>query len=303
MSDRNPEFGVVLPQWSEHETPAGVVAVARAAEANGFDAVWRGDHVVFPAEIPEGAPWAEMSTPAYDVFTVLAYVAGATEEIGLGTNVCVVPYRHPVLLANLACSLDALSGGRFEFGVGVGVHRSEFEVLDVPYRERGSRTDEFLRLFERVVAEPELAFDGPHHSFGETGFRPRPATEGGPPIWVGGDSAAAVRRTARFGDGWTLFQKPPAEVRAARERLVAAWDEQDRRGRPGLAVPVPTRVGSDHDLEAEGAFVGDPASIADAVRRYVDVGATRINLDFRGLPIDARVDQLEAFAERVLPRV
>jgi len=169
---------------------------------------------------PTGDAPVSVSDSIHNAFLALADLCRATRDIALGTNVYVVPYRHPVVLARQVLTLVALADGRFEFGVGAGWLRTEFEVLDVPFEERGSRTDEFLRLFERICEEGELRFDGPHHSFQRTGFRPVPKER--PRVWVGGHSGAAFRRTAEFGDGRTILWLRPAEVRAARERLLAA---------------------------------------------------------------------------------
>jgi len=298
MAPDAPAFGVLLPAWSDAARPDGIRRVARAAETAGFDAIWRGDHVVFPEEIPEGGPFAEIDAVAHDVFQVLAHVAAITDELRVGTNVCVVPYRHPVSLAKQALTLDALAEGRFEFGVGVGVHRSEFDVLDVPYAERGSRTDEFLALFDRVREEGEVAFDGPHHAFGRTGFYPRPAREGGPPVWVGGESSAALRRVAKHGVGWTTFGHPPSEVREMRGRLSAAWEDHGREGDPELAVPVDVAPDRAPDPEA-GYVTGTAETDRRVLERYVEAGATRVNVACRGLAIDRRIDLIESLGETV----
>lgn len=291
------EFAVRLPQWSERATPAAMKRIATAAEDLGFDAVWRGDHVAYPEGTADVSPW-DARTNAYDAFTALAYVAGVTDDLRIGTNVCIVPYRHPVHLAKLALSLDALTDGRFDFGVAPGWHEAEFEVLDVPFPERGALTDEFLDLFERVRADDVVAFDGPYHSFRATGFHPRPVQE--PiPIWVGGDSGASFRRVAEYGVGWTNTMTP-TEVRESRPRLLAAWEDYDRDGEPRIAASQSTHVGTGHELDRDRPMVGDPSSIAAGVHEYVEAGVTRIDLKQEHLPIDDRIEQLERFRDEVL---
>jgi len=236
------EFGVLLPTMGHHASPRAIRRLATTAEECGFDAVWAGDHITFPADIPDEYPFSpsgespfHISQDAYDVFTVLSYLAGITNTVDIGSNTCIVPYRHPVALARNALSVEALSDGRFDFGVGSGWLRTEFEVLDVPFEERGSRTDEFLSLFDRIRKAGELSFDGPHHSFQETGFRPTPEP-GRPKIWIGGRSGAAFRRVGQFGDGWTIFWDRPADIAAARERILDAWTDFDREGEPEIAL-------------------------------------------------------------------
>lgn len=299
------DFGVILPQWSDQATPEGFRRTTEVAERCGFNSVWGGDHIVFPGEFPEdAADWAGVDTPTYDVFTVLSYVTGATDSIEVGTNICVAALRHPVHLTKLAFSLDALSEGRFELGVAVGWLESEFEVLDVPFEDRGALTDEFLEIFDRACAEDEFAFDGQHHSFQRSGFHPRP--EGDDiTVWVGGRAGASVRRVAEYGDGWTIGNLTPAELAEERQRLERAWDDFDREGVPALSHTHDVYVTEDGESlperYADSPTAGTSEEIAEAIDKYVDVGATRINLRLRGLPVDERIEQIERFADEVMP--
>jgi probable F420-dependent oxidoreductase len=300
------EFGVMLSTFGERASPAQFRSVASTAEEWGFDAVWVGDHVTFPADIPDEYPFSSTGESpfasdqdVYDPFEVLSFLAGCTSEIQLGTNVCVVPYRHPVVLAKNALTVEALSDGRFEFGVAPGWLRTEFEVLDVPFEERGPRTDEFLGLFERACRDGEIAFDGEFHSFQRTGFHPVPET-GRPPVWVGGKSGAAFRRVAEFGDGRTIFWDHPAQIEAARERLAAAWDDFDREGDPEVAVVRPVHVGTDTERDPSKLLVGDPDSILDDVEAYAEAGVTRLVLDFYDHDAEAQCEQLRRFGEHVI---
>ncbi|WP_254538514.1 TIGR03619 family F420-dependent LLM class oxidoreductase [Halomarina litorea] len=303
MNSEGIEFGVMLSTFGDHATPEAFRRVAQTAEREGFDAVWAGDHVTFPADIPDEYPFSRsgespfhVSQDAYDVFDVLSHLAGVTDEIQLGTNTCIVPYRHPVDLVREALTVEALSGGRFDFGVAPGWLRTEFEVLDVPFEERGSRTDEFLRLFERAREEGQLAFDGPHHSFQETGFYPTPG-EGRPKVWIGGRSGAAFRRVGEFGDGWTIFWDHPEDVASARERMGRAWDDYDRTGTPEVAVVRAVHVGSDVDRDT--LLVGEASKVIEDVEAYVEAGTTRIVLDFYTTDVDEQVEQVERFGREV----
>ena len=301
-------FGVMLSTFGEHATRDTFRRIGTTAEEVGFDAVWAGDHVTFPAEIPDTYPFSrsgeapfDVSDNAYDVFGVLSYLAGLTDEVRLGTNTCIVPYRHPVVLARNALTVEALAPGRFDFGVAPGWMRTEFEVLDVPYEERGARTDEFLRLWERVCEEGELAFDGPHHAFQETGFHPVP--DEAPPIWIGGRSGASIRRVGEFGDGWTIFWDRPDAVREMRDRIAAAWADHDRDGTPEIAVVRAAHVGTDTDLDTDRPMVGSPEAIAADVEGYADAGATLVMIDFFTRDVDEQVGQVERFGDEVISAI
>lgn len=290
------EFGTYLPRWSDRARPDAFRRIATAAEESGYDWLGRGDHVVFPAG---GDRW-DGDTPAYDVFGVLSNVAAATEEIRLGTKICVVPYRHPVLLAKQALTLDNLSDGRFEFGAAVGWVEAEFDVLDVPFEERGSRTDEFLDLFERVREDGVVAFDGPHHQFDATGFYPRPVDD--LPVWIGGSSSPAIRRVAEYGDGW-LYTADPEGIREHRERILRAWEDYDREGTPGIAAGQHAYVGEDPPADVDGPLVGTADDVIEGVEAYADAGATRLDVKFGPTTdsLDEHLAQLERFAADVMP--
>lgn len=303
------EFGYHLPRYDRYGDPTAWRDLARAAEAAGFDTVWRDDHVAIPTDLRYdeyqfGVPdWARGPTPYCDVFTALSNVAGATDRIGIGTNVCVVPYRHPLVLAKQALTLVALADGRFEFGVGVGWLRSEFDALSVPFAERGSRTDEFLDLFDRALADGEVALDGPHHTFEEVSLRPIPDPDGRPRIWVGGRSDAAMRRVADSGDGWTIVATRPAGVDTARERLEDAWTAAGRTGSPPIAVRHGIRfdAGADPDAGDGTTTVGTVDDVIRTVDAYVEAGATHVTMRSPCADLDTERAQLERFGDAVIP--
>lgn len=301
---RSMEFGYHVPRYDRYEDPAAWERLARTAESAGFDTLWRDDHVSLQAEIdyagyPFGEPdWAEIDTPYCDVMQVLSYLAAVTDDIAVGSNICLVALRHPVLMAKQALTLDALSGGRFEFGVGTGWLASEFETLDVPFEERGSRTDEFLEIFQRACDEGEFAFDGPHHSFARTGFYPGP-TGDGPRTWIGGKSGAAFRRVAEYGDGWTIVNDSPGAVADARERIARAWADYDRDGEPEIAVRRTVSLG---DGGPDGAITGEPADVAAVVDDYAGAGTTHLALAPAADSIEEELEQLERLGDDLLGR-
>jgi probable F420-dependent oxidoreductase len=185
--------GVILPNFDEHASPRGVRVVAEAAAELGFDSVWATEHIIVG---PEGVdPYGRVLDP----LCTLSWIAGFTERIGLGTSIVLVPLHHPIHLAKAAATLQELSGGRVRLGVGMGWHEDEFAYMGVPFRGRGRRADEALRLIKALWAG-ERSFQGEHWSFENATFSPLPAQL--PEIWVGGGSDRAVRRARELGDVW-----------------------------------------------------------------------------------------------------
>lgn len=301
------DFAVMLPPFGDHATPDAFRQLATTAEDAGFDAVWFADHVTFPSDIPDEYPFSSdgrspfTSTDAtYDTFQVLSHVAALTETVTIGTNVCIVPYRHPVTLTKHALTIDALSDGRFEFGVAAGWMKTEFEILDVPYEHRGSLTDEFLELFHRACDEGEFAFNGEHHQFQRTGFYPRPS-DGRPPIWVGGDSPPVYRRIAEYGDGWTILWKRPEEVRETKGEIQKRWDAYGRDGEPEVALMRPVEIDTTVDADESRPLVGSADEVIADVEQYAEAGTTRLVMDFFTRDLDEQLDQVKRVGRGVLP--
>ena len=227
------QLGIHLPQFREPVTGQVLTEAARAAEESGADDLWVSDHVLLPA--------GSRRPPElfHDPLTVLAWAAAATTRAGLGTSVLVAPYRHPVLVAKALASVDALSGGRVIWGVASGWLEPEFAALGARFDERGARTDEAIRACRALWAGAER-FEGRWLALDGMRLTPPPARPGGPPVWVGGNSDAGLRRAARLGDGWhTTIAEPDALA----ERL-ARLDEELRaegRSRSGFTVSVRVR--------------------------------------------------------------
>ncbi len=302
-------FGVMLPTIGPPASAANLRRVATAAERFGYDTLWAGDHVVFPTTMSNTYPFTDSGEPPavmgstrelFGVVETLAFLAGETTDIRVGTNVCLAPLRHPVALTKRIFTLAALSEGRLEFGVGLGWLPEEYEVLGVPFEERGARLDEFLDVFERARTDGEFAFDGPHHSFPSAGFHPVPET--GPRIWVGGKSGATFRRVAEYGDGWTTVRDSPAAVASARDRVENAWADYDRTGTPEIALLRPVEV-ADGGSDRDGSLAGSPAAVREDVEAYHAAGVTHVGLMFYTLDVDEQIRQLERFATEVIPDV
>jgi len=203
-------LGIILPNYDRHASPGGVRAVAEAAEELGFDSVWATEHIIVGPEAVD--PYGRVLDP----LNTLAWLAGLTERVVLGTSIVLLPLHHPIRLAKEVATLQELSGGRARLGVGVGWHEDEFRFMGVDFRTRGGRADESLRLL-RALWSGERDFDGDLWSFEDATFEPLPSPQ--PEIWVGGGSDRAVRRARELGDAWHPARGTTVErVREVKDR-------------------------------------------------------------------------------------
>jgi probable F420-dependent oxidoreductase len=190
-------YPAIMSPWEPDASPADVLRVARKADQLGFDWLTISEHIVMPTEMAD-----VMGRRFPESLTAAAVLAGATERIRMLTYVLVLPYRHPVTLAKQIATLDFLSGGRFTLGTGGGHLEREFEVLNVPFAERGKRTDEYIAAMRELWMSEEPSFQGEYVQFDKVAFEPKPIQKPHPPILIGGNSRPAMRRAARVGDGW-----------------------------------------------------------------------------------------------------
>jgi probable F420-dependent oxidoreductase len=229
-------LGVNLPTVGLDHGRDFILPAAEAAERLGFDSVWANDHIALPYSRTSEYPYQRSGTEIamepgmqwIDPLGTLSFVAAVTERVKLGTSVLVIPYRNPVLVAHQAATLDVLSEGRLILGVGAGWMREEFSALGVPAAERGARTDEALEVMRTLWRDDPATFSGRFTSFEEFALAVVPRTEGGPPIWVGGNTDPALRRVLRYGDAWHGFEIFPDELADFRARLERAGDEVGR---------------------------------------------------------------------------
>ena len=197
------KLAVEFPSVVYREGPAAVSRLAAGIEAIGYDQLDMFDHVVMghPAEGRAGGPYPS-NMPILEAFMTLAYVAAATSSIGLGTEVLVLPQRHPTLVAKQVSTLDTLSGGRVRLGVGVGWQESEYDALGMPFRQRGRMMDESIAFLRAWWGDASVDFDGEFFQARAMAMEPKPPRGASIPIWVGGGSPAALRRAGTLADGW-----------------------------------------------------------------------------------------------------
>lgn len=232
------DIGLFAPIASANAGSDFVRTLGREAEARGFSSIWVPEHVVlfdeddyesdYPYD-PSGTFPGGEDTGLLEPFTALTYLAAVTDRIRLGTSICLIPQRNPVYTAKVVADLDVLSGGRVDFGVGVGWLREEFDVLNVPFARRGQRADEYLQIMALLWSDGKASFEGETYTLPPVTLHPKPVQRPHPPVHVGGESDAALRRVARFGQGWFTFNRPPAEMGEALERLDAALAAEGRR--------------------------------------------------------------------------
>lgn len=212
-----------------------------------------------------------------DPFTALTFVAANTSRIRLGTGICLVPQRQPVYTARLVADLDYLSGGRFDFGVGIGWLAEEFAALGMSFEARAKRCTEYIEAMRALWTQPEPSFSGETVQITRCHFNPKPVQAGGPPVLFGGESEAALKRVASHGNGWYGFNLDPAGLKEKLSRLDVLLAERGRkRDELNIAIgpnskPVnPETVAQYRDCGIDQLVVGLMAGNADSLRRRID---------------------------------
>ena len=293
------QTGILTQPWERTAPPSDILRVAQAADRLGYFYVSACDHVCIPRDKAEA-----MSTAWYDPVATLGFVAAATRQIRLLTSVLVLPYRHPLITAKQFATLDALSNGRVILGVGAGHVQAEFAQLGIDYTQRGSRTDEAIDLVRAAFTNEYPEHSGTHWTVRDMGQQPRPVQQPRPPIWVGGNTPAALKRVGRRADGWipqgTFRDQLPEQIATIRAHRQAAHGDQPLDvgatsewmyvGTPSWEVPAGTRSGT-------------PAELAAPLRELKALGVTHVSTRFRTRSCDELIDQLAAFATQVAPLV
>lgn len=197
------KISVEFPSVAYREGPAGVIRLAKAIEDIGYDQIDMFDHVImgYPTDT-RAAPMYPPQMPIMEALMMLSYIAAVTTRVGLGTEVLVLPQRQPTLVAKQISTLDTLSAGRVRLGVGVGWQASEYEALGENFNDRGRRMDEAILFLRHWFRDSKIDFDGEYYSAVAMAMEPKSPQGAKLPIWIGGGSPAALRRTGELGDGW-----------------------------------------------------------------------------------------------------
>lgn len=292
----------------------GAAEEALRLEALGFDYVAWGEHYM------RGDP----PLPSTAALPVLGVAAGATQRIRLLSGVLLLPLYHPTLLAKMAASLDVASGGRLTLGVGIGGEfPQEFQALEVPMQQRGSRANEVLKVMRRLWTEDRVSYQGRHFHLDNVTLNPRPLQQPHPPVWVAGRREPAMRRAVRLGDGWFPYLYSPRAYRASVERIQELAQAQGRdlsSFQWGLHLPVAiadseeeaaqvaaSQLGARYQANTEFleivrsfSLLGPPEACVRRLEAYVEAGARNIIFAWAGLPED-RARYTETLARHVVP--
>lgn len=281
------KIGVQVYFGGPSSTPEVITAIAHAAESSGLNSLWIGEHAVLFKDYVANYPYAKNGRYPLDInfvpvepFVALTYVAAVTKTLRVGTSVLLLPQRNPVYTAKSAADLDVVSGGRFDFGIGVGWCREEFEALDVPWDHRGPRADEYIQVMKALWADGEANFSGRFYKLEKAVQNPKPVQRPHPPILVGGENEAALRRIAR-NDGWIAFDRPVDELKVLLGRIDGYLAEQGRKRSDLHIVMCPFSQPCDLDMLKRYrdlgvdevilfAFTLDPATAAAEVRKIGD---------------------------------
>ena len=285
------DVGVFVPLGNGNATPELMRALGPAVEERGFESIWVAEHVVLFDDYESSYPYSPdgkfpggADSGLLEPLTALTYLAAITDRVRLGTGICLVPQRNPVYTAKQVADLDNLSGGRVDFGVGMGWLREEFEAVAMPFERRGRRGDEHLAVMRSLWTEEVSEHRGELYDLPPCRLYPKPVQQPHPPIHVGGESDAALRRVARLGQGWFSFGRRAdalAEPLARLDELLAA------AGR------------SRADIELTVCPYLEPVT-PEAVGQYAAAGVDRLVVMCLAFDVESMVAQLDQLATEVL---
>ena len=265
--------------------------ICRRAEAAGFESLWGGEHVIMPSTIESSYPYtkdgkipAQPDTPIPDPLIWLAFAAAAAPTMRLGTCILIVPQRNPLILAKELATLDQLSGGKVELGLGVGWLEEEFDALGVPWERRGARNDEYIEAMRTLWSGPEVEFHGEFVDFAKVTCSPRPV-QASIPILVGGDSDVAIRRAARLADGYFPGEGDADRLAALITRVRHA---ADAAGRDPDSIEINAMFGQ---------HIKDPAV---GVEKFIELGVGRAMVPAFFFAGPGGLDRMDQFAEIAL---
>jgi probable F420-dependent oxidoreductase len=315
------DFGFSIPTRGALATREAIDALARRGEALGFRYLAIPDHVVIPRSIDSPYPYTQdrkmigaASGDCMEQLAVMAYLAAATTRARLLTSVMVVPHRPPVLTAKILATIDVLSGGRVTVGCGAGWMAEEFVAVGAPpFAERGKVVDEYLAIFKELWTKEAPRFDGKYARFADISFLPKPVQRPHPPLWIGGESPAAIRRAARIGDAWYPIGSNPEfplnTVERYRAAVATLRAEAEKAGRDPAGIDLAYwanwyREGQTltTDAGARHLMTGDPSAVAEDIARLGEAGVRHCLFNFQRATLAESIAAMERFAADVMPR-
>ncbi len=316
------DFGFSIPTRGGIAGTQAIDAFARRGEELGYRYFAIADHIVIPRQIDSLYPYSQdrkmrgaASGDCMEPLAVMAYLAAATSKARLLTSVMVVPHRQPVLTAKMLATIDVLSGGRVTVGCGAGWMAEEFVAIGAPpFAERGKVTDEYLAIFKELWTKDAPQFEGKYARFTNISFLPKPVQKPHPPLWIGGESPAALRRAARFGDGWYPIGANPEFPLNTIERYktavssLRAQAEQNRRDPNAIDLSywanwyrenqtITTDNGERH------LMTGNATAVAEDIARLGEAGVRHCLFNFQRDTLAESIAAMERFAAEVMPKV
>ena len=314
------QIGFNIPVTPPLGTPATMARLAVEGEAIGYDYACVSDHIVEPTGIHSRYPYSDSGEfpkasrgERQEQLTAVAYLAAKTSRLRFLTSVMVVPHRPAVLTAKILATIDVMSGGRLIVGIGAGWLKEEFEALGTPpFEERGAVTDEYMLAFRELWTKEAPRFDGKFVKFKDVIFAPKPVQKC-PPMWVGGESGPALRRTARIGDGWYPIGTNPQHplntmprYRASVERLRNLTQDAGRKPESVALTYRVQRFGTQVPAKADNGertlFSGSNAELIEDVRAMRALGVAALDFNFAAASADDAIAAMRQLHEQVLAK-
>ena len=300
------EFGICIPHYGKPIDMPKLLTTVRGAEELGFDSLWVTDHILVPQTLE-----IIYRDHMLDPLALLNYIAAVTTRVKIGTSVIILPYRNPIVVAKMLATTDQLSAGRLIFGAAVGWMEAEFAALRAPFADRGTFSDECLRLIKTLWTQEKVSFEGQYFIFTDMQASPRPLQQPHPPIWVGGNSPRARRRAAEFGDGWHATAMPLDELKAGIADARNKWARLGRTGEPAFSLRIPCSIeGVSQEVlyypprrPGRDNLTGSISAIVERLGTYHELGIRHLVLEMSTQSHEGISASLEAFATRIRPQL
>lgn len=307
-------FGFYLPTRGPLANRHDISAIIETAEKLGFSSVMVSDHIILPTKIESAYPYTVKGDfigegECMEQLALMAFVAAKSETMRIVSSVMIVPHRNPIFNAKALATVDVLSEGRLTVGIGVGWMEEEFEALETaPFKNRGAVTDEYIDIFKRLWTGEAVSYKGEFYSFDEIICQPSPIQNPHPPIWIGGHSNPALRRVARFGDGWhpvgatAASPLPPAEMRKMLDKLKGLMDAEGRDfSKLEVSYKAPIYDGGrPPEGEERRLFTGGADAARSDIAAFEDLGVCELVFDFRSPTLTECLDRMQSFADDVI---
>jgi probable F420-dependent oxidoreductase len=297
------KFGITIPNNWGIEDVKQVLAFGPLAEELGYDSIWVMDHLFNAGYIRQRLD----DKAYYHPLATLSYLSATTHRVSLGTSVMVLPYHNPVAMAKYVATLDQMSDGRVILGVGVGAMTEEFEALGISMRERGALTNENIAVMRELWTNQDPEFDSQRWHFANLKFAPKPKQKPHVPLWIGGSSPGAIKRTATMGNGWHPTGLSPDDFRTASQalrRMAADAGRGPDAVTMSLRVEVEAHGGPSSDRAQNRARLpgGDVAKMIDGIRAYQSAGVEHMVMALNTGDVARITELMQTIASQVIPQ-